>query len=112
MADALDQALARLAQGASLEEAMQPFPPAYAAQLRPLLAISTALWQLAKAPHPALVSPRTTLEWATLLTAIPQPPRLSSNQSKIHIRYRTHRVAHVFAARPCELQERVVEGSD
>jgi hypothetical protein len=118
ISDALDQALARLAQGASLEEAMQPFP-AYAAQLRPLLAVSVALWQLANAPQPALASARMAPEWATLLTAIPQQsPPLSYNQSKVHIRSRTSRVAHAFATRrhqptrPCELKERVVEESD
>ncbi len=52
LSEVLDQAIARLAQGYSVEESLQPFPAA-AEQLRPLLHLCAALQQLAQAPCPS-----------------------------------------------------------
>ena len=51
LSETLDQAIARLAQGYSVEESLQPFP-AVAEQLRALLHVCAALQHLAQAPCP------------------------------------------------------------
>jgi hypothetical protein len=60
--DVLDQAIACLAQGWSVEETLQAFP-ADAEELRPLLHVCVALQQLAQAPCPLRDTPGTTPAW-------------------------------------------------
>ena len=52
LSETLDQAIARLGHGCSVEESLQPLP-AVAAQLRPLLHVCAALHQLAQMPCPS-----------------------------------------------------------
>ena len=62
LTEALDQAIALLGQGTSVETCMQAFP-LYAEQLRPLLHACAALHQLAQLPCPLSDTPGIPPAW-------------------------------------------------
>ena len=62
LTEALDQAIALVAQGTSVDDCVQTFP-SYAEPLRPLLQVCAALHQLAQLPCPLSNTPGIPPAW-------------------------------------------------